>query len=106
MPYVINCPHCKQQMQMADNAAGKQFRCPFCKVPFVAPGPGATASSGASGGAAAGAAGAGGGAAVATRPAAPPKQAPPPKPPAPAAPPTACPACGSKLLEGAVSCMD
>jgi hypothetical protein len=37
MSYVISCPHCKQQVQLADNASGKQFRCPFCKAPFVAP---------------------------------------------------------------------
>jgi serine/threonine protein kinase len=42
---------------------------------------------------------------VATRPAAPPKQV-APAPKQPAGPPTNCPACGSKLLEGAVSCMD
>lgn len=108
MPYVIHCPHCKQQMQMADGSAGKQFRCPMCKNSFAAPGPSA------------------------------PAPAPPPPPPAPApqqparsmgtsqpagvgtmkppAPPPApppkpgaanvCPSCGAKLLEGAVSCMD
>ncbi len=44
MPYVIGCPHCKQQMQMADNAAGKQFRCPKCQNAFVAPAPPAAAA--------------------------------------------------------------
>ncbi|MFQ3649604.1 MAG: protein kinase [Gemmataceae bacterium] len=37
MPYVIQCPSCKLAMQMADDAAGKQFRCPQCKTVFVAP---------------------------------------------------------------------
>ena len=82
MPYVINCPHCKQQMQMADGAAGKQFRCPGCKNGFVAPGPSAPAP-----------------AAPVPKPAAAPASA---KPSAP----NACPSCGAKLLEGAVSCMD
>src|SRR5829696_2747053 len=79
MPYVISCPHCKQQMQLADGSAGKQFRCPFCKNAFVAPAP------------------------------APQPSRPPPSVAAVArAPvlPTNCPACGAKLLEGAVSCMD
>jgi hypothetical protein len=41
MPYVIGCPHCMQRMQMVDDAAGKQFRCPSCKTPFAAPPPSA-----------------------------------------------------------------
>ncbi len=102
MPYVTTCPHCKQQMQMADGAAGKQFRCPMCKNAFIAPGPQAAAPA---------------------PPPKPPTPAPAPKPAAPAPPkpaaaptppkpaatpaaPTSCPSCGAKLLEGAVSCMD
>ncbi len=108
MPMIISCPHCSQQMQLADNAGGRQFRCPFCQKPFIAPT-----------------------AAAAKAPPAPVKPPPPPVsaplPPRPAPPPpsspsrapapppskkpepalpSACPACGAKLLEGAVSCMD
>src|SRR5262245_5193209 len=96
MPIVIRCPHCTQQIQLADNAAGKQFRCPFCQKPFTVggaapPPPPAAASAG--------------GAAVATRPSAPPAPPRPPAPP-PAAAPNWCPACNAKLLEGAIACMD
>src|SRR5262245_52211660 len=111
MPIIISCPHCSQQMQLADNAAGRQFRCPFCQKPFIAPGgPPAAASKPPP--------------PPPPKPVAPPppppqsKPVPPPPPPpsrAPTPPPvkkpepapsTACPACGAKLLEGAVSCMD
>src|SRR5262245_58454357 len=108
MPYVISCPHCRQQMQLADGSAGKQFRCPFCKNAFVAPapalqpvahGPPPAATS------------------PAARPAPPPSRPPAPPPPPPSRPPqpppvslsrapalpTNCPACGARLLEGAVS---
>src|SRR5262245_42234889 len=101
MPYVINCPHCKNQMQLGDTAAGKQFRCPFCKNAFVAPPPGA-AQPPAQEPALAGAAAAGSAGSVSgsvSRPAAPPPgkgSAPAPRPQQPAAP-TSCPACGSKL---------
>ncbi|HTU91370.1 MAG TPA: protein kinase [Gemmataceae bacterium] len=111
MPLVIRCPHCQKPMQLADNSAGKQFRCPSCHNPFMVGG-GPPASVGA---AAAGAAG-GGGAAVATRPAAPPA---PPRPPSmqtveggggKIAPqpvtPSECPACKAPLLPGAIACMD
>jgi predicted Ser/Thr protein kinase len=97
-------------MQLGDTAAGKQFRCPFCKNPFVAPPPGA-AHAPAQEPALAGAAAASGGAASASRPAPPPPppgkgSAAPARPQQPPAAPTSCPACGSKLNEGAVSCMD
>lgn len=102
MPIVMHCPHCKQRMQLGDDAPGKQFRCPFCKNPFVASADGhphaaAQQPVAAAAGAAAGRGGA---------PPAPPRPAAPPPPKPAAATPTACPACGAKLLEGAVSCMD
>src|SRR6266851_5704107 len=40
MPLVIRCPHCTKAMQIADDSAGKQFRCPSCMKPFtVGPAP-------------------------------------------------------------------
>jgi predicted Ser/Thr protein kinase len=94
-------------MQLADNSAGKQFRCPNCHNPFtVGSGPPAAVAGAASAG--------GGGAAVATRPAASaPPHVPPPhfgnaaagKAAAPATPPE-CPACKALLLPGAIACMD
>ena len=86
MPYVINCPHCKNQMQMADDAGGKQFRCPFCKTPFVAPGPSAPVAP------------------APSRPAAPPANRPAASPKPAAAKHPACPACNADMPEGAVSC--
>src|SRR5581483_7253186 len=87
MPYVIRCPHCQKSMQVPDSAAGKRVACPACKQAFVVP-----ALQPAAVGAAAPAAPApttnGAGAAHAP------------------AGPTKCPACGSTLNEGAVSCMD
>src|SRR5262249_38223618 len=109
MPLVIRCPHCQKPMQLADNSAGKQFRCPSCHNPFTVGG-GQPAS--------VGAAAAGGsnsaGAAVATRPAAPPT---PPRIPAvptvdgggvktAPAPLKECPACKAEIPEGAIACMD
>lgn len=104
MPIVISCPHCTQQMQLAENAAGKQFRCPFCQKPFLAPGQAAVA-----------ALGTGGASRSAVSPPVLPSS-PSPQASRPVVPtvqgnkggsgPSACPACGSKLLEGAVSCMD
>ncbi len=78
MPYVIRCPHCQKSMQVPDSAAGKRVACPACKQPFVVPGTQPTAAA----------------------PAAPTVNG------AGAATPTKCPACGSMLNEGAVSCMD
>jgi len=99
MPQIIRCPHCTKSMQVPDNAGGKNVRCPSCKQPFTIP-------------AAAG---------PAPKPAAVPA-APAPGPPvggngakgvvaavaaaAPSPLPTICPSCGSKLLEGAIACMD
>jgi predicted Ser/Thr protein kinase len=104
MPQIIRCPHCTKSMQVPDNAGGKNVRCPSCKQPFMVPAP------------------------AAVRPAVPvaaPAPAVPPaavaapligngaKPPTPVATPvappplpTVCPSCGSKLLEGAIACMD
>src|SRR5579875_3623832 len=96
MPLVIRCPHCQKPMQLADNSAGKQFRCPSCHNPFLVGGGQAASAAAATVGGIGGA-----GAAVATRPAAPP--APPRSPSLPAvdggkiapAPttPSECPAC-------------
>lgn len=100
MPQIIRCPHCSKSMQVPDNAGGKNVRCPACKKPFTVPALAAVAAT--------------------------PKQAAAPAP-APAQPngsrgavaatpvggavappplPTICPSCGSKLLEGAIACMD
>ncbi len=87
MPQVIRCPSCQKSMQVPDHAAGKRVACPGCKKPFQIPALAAAA----------------------------PEAAPPKSDVVAAAaetagtsssPPTACPACGSKLLEGAIACMD
>jgi len=105
---IIECSNttCKTKMQVGDDAAGKQFRCPNCKTIFTVPAPAREPAA----------------AAVVTAP----KAAVPASaaagsrpgssesitfsPPSPKAvggpPPTACPACGSELLPGAVACMD
>jgi predicted Ser/Thr protein kinase len=91
-------------MQVPDNAPGKQVRCPGCSRLFQVGSVGsAPAREPVAAGAAAGAA----------RPAAsptPPSPTPAAKPSGPVAvkpaPPTACPACGSALLPGAIACMD
>jgi predicted Ser/Thr protein kinase len=109
MPLVIRCPHCQKPMQLADNSAGKQFRCPSCHNPFTVGG-GQPASVGAA--AAGGSSSAS--AAVATRPVAP---ATTPRPPAvptvdggsiktAPAPLKECPACKAEIPEGAIACMD
>src|SRR5271167_4680830 len=90
MPVIIKCPNaaCGKQMQVPDNAAGKRVQCPTCKQPFMvpaaAPAPVAAAPSGSQSSITFSDAGNG----VKT------------------AAPTLCPACGSKLNEGAVACMD
>ncbi len=111
---IIQCSNCPTRMQVGDDAAGKQFRCPACKTVFTVP---ATkhepvqAQAGLPAGAHAGVQAA----PASPRPAAPPPPSPPPPPlpskpaaVAPAAPstPSHCPACGSELLSGAVACMD
>ena len=58
MPLVIRCPHCQKPMQLADNSAGKQFRCPSCRNAFTVGGGQSSAVSAAAAG--------GAGAAVAT----------------------------------------
>lgn len=113
---IIQCsnPACKTQMQVGENAAGKQFRCPACKTVFTVPAtsrppaagvpspppvvsPPSTSRS------------ASPAATPPTRPNVPPPQGPPtatkPKPAATAGP-TLCPACSSELLPGAFACMD
>jgi predicted Zn finger-like uncharacterized protein len=102
MPQIVQCPHCRQQMQVPDDAAGKQVRCPTCKQPFLLAAPARQPVAAA--------------AAPAARAVAPPTpipsarhstpvvgSAPAPKP---ASAPTKCPACGSVLLPGAIACMD
>ena len=106
MPQVIRCPSCTTPMQVADNSAGKQFRCPSCKKPFVVPAavpqPVAVA---------------GGATASSTRPPStggasqasinlPPVPSAGSKPAPASSTPANCPACGSPLLPGAISCMD
>ena len=101
MPQIIRCPQCTKPMQVPDEAAGKQVRCPSCKVVFaIAPARQPV----------------GVGAPAASRP---PAATPGPMPTAaalrpgstsdlnlPPLPPTECPACKSPLLPGAIACMD
>jgi serine/threonine protein kinase len=85
MPQIIKCPNagCAKSMQVPDGSAGKQVTCPACKKPFVIPKPAAAPAS------------SGNGAKPASSPDIPKAGA-----------PSTCPSCGSKLLEGAISCMD
>jgi tRNA A-37 threonylcarbamoyl transferase component Bud32 len=98
MPQVIRCPHCTKGVQVPDNAAGKQLRCPLCNRMFIVGGLPTPAKEPV-------------GAAAAARGTPGPAPTPPPRPAPPgprAAPstPTECPACKSPLLPGAISCMD
>jgi predicted Ser/Thr protein kinase len=110
MPQVISCPKCSQKMQVPDGSAGKQVKCPGCKLIFTVGAPAAPARQPV--GAAAGSSpGSAPGVAAAPRPAPPPSRpAAPTPPPAPASSPGVtpkeCPACKSPLLEGAIACMD
>jgi predicted Ser/Thr protein kinase len=100
MPQVIRCPNCTTPMQVADNSVGKQFRCPSCQKPFTVPAAAAPKPV---------AVGATAGAARTPSVSLPPVPPPAAKRPAPAAAPSTlanCPACGSPLLPGAISCMD
>jgi predicted Ser/Thr protein kinase len=93
MPLVINCPNpqCRMSMQVPENAAGKNVRCPKCQKVFtvqpqpvgagIRPGPPPVSAASASQGVMAKAPSASGAAAT-------------------------CPACGSTLLPGAIACMD
>src|SRR5688572_17069701 len=97
MPQIISCTKCQTRMQVPDDATGKQVRCPKCQNMFVV------------GAAAPQLVAAATGAASGSTPRPPAAAPPPPAPPPPAAAkgaPTKCPACGSDLLPGAVSCMD
>src|SRR6516225_428189 len=95
MPQVIACPKCQTRMQVPDNAAGKQVRCPTCKDVFTIPAPALQPV------------GAGAAAAPAPPPAsaAAPRPAPPPRPPAPteSAAPPAAPTAANKL-QGPTKC--
>src|SRR5690242_16659902 len=111
MSQVTRCPHCSKTLQVADDAGGKQVRCPACKKVFTvrtAPtrepaaagvGTGSPAGGPRPGGAAAPPKGAPGKPSAESRVTPPPPQA---------AQPTAaqCPACKATLLPGAISCMD
>lgn len=88
MPVVIRCPHCQKSMQVPDSAAGKRVQCPSCKQAFGVPAP-QPAAVGAAGSSPSMPAMNGGSRGA-----------------APAAAPSKCPACGSTLNEGAISCMD
>ena len=37
MPIKFTCPSCGKGLRVADEAAGKQGRCPYCKNPVTAP---------------------------------------------------------------------
>jgi predicted Ser/Thr protein kinase len=107
MPLVIRCPHCAKAMQIADDSAGKQFRCPTClKLFTVAPVPVAAAAVGPKSVPPA-----------PPTPTKPPASRPPSPPLRPAGPPPAaarggpagpaeCPSCKARLEPGAISCMD
>jgi predicted Ser/Thr protein kinase len=99
MPQVIACPNCQKNIQIPDNAAGKQIKCPLCTKLFIfSAAPPAKEPVGA--GAARGGPAAASGGSMPIKPA---PAAPPPPPPAT---PTECPACKSPLLPGAIACMD
>jgi hypothetical protein len=95
-------------MQVGDDAAGKQFRCPTCKTIFTVPAPAAARQMA---GAAVGAPAA---PAPPSRPAPPPPAPPAAKPSGPVpkvaarppATPSTCPACGAELQPTAIACMD
>jgi eukaryotic-like serine/threonine-protein kinase len=104
MPLVIKCPNCGTAMRLADDAAGKQFRCPTCQKPFTV-GAAQPAREAVAAGSVAGAA------APKTPPsspsvARPPVSAPAAQPSGPPPTPTKCPACGEQLNAGAIACQD
>jgi len=39
MYFKLNCPHCSKSLKVREEQAGKKCRCPYCKTPFVLPGP-------------------------------------------------------------------
>lgn len=92
---IIRCPKpdCNKSMQVPDNAVGKKVACPGCKTPFVVQAPATASASSSSSSTVKPPSSAGNGSKV-SAPASTPST------------PSNCPACGSKLLEGAVSCMD
>lgn len=103
MPQIMKCPHCAKPLQVADDAAGKQVRCPTCsKIFTVAAAP---SRQPAAVGATAPIRGPGPSNASAPTPV---SAAPAPKPVGdkPAAGKNHCPACKAELLPGAISCMD
>jgi predicted Ser/Thr protein kinase len=108
MPYVMKCPHCSTAMGLPDGSAGKQFRCVNCKQPFTAAAPPAPAPALQTVGAAATSSTSSGGQSMASMqsinlPSITTAEA---AAKAAGGTPTACPACGSALLPGAIACMD
>lgn len=114
MPQVLKCPNqkCGTPISIPDGMGGKQMQCPKCKKPFVVPaakaavGAGAVRPAGGSAhgaakpamaGAAAGGRGSSSGSMDFQLPSV---------PAAGGAGATKCPACGTGLLPGAISCMD
>jgi predicted Ser/Thr protein kinase len=111
MAQVIRCPNCNTAMQVPDNSAGKAFRCPTCKnavtVPAAAaPQPAAVGAGAAAGGGSRPPSGGGVSSGSFQLPAVPPPGARPAAGAGPSSAPANCPACGSPLLPGAISCMD
>jgi predicted Ser/Thr protein kinase len=108
MPQVFHCPHCKTAMQLPDDSAGKAFRCPSCKNPFNVPAAAPALQT----------VGAGAASSSSSRPPSSPSSSSVPTLNLPSitsaeaaakaagGTPTACPACGSPLLPGAIACMD
>src|SRR6516225_892262 len=102
MPQVFNFPHCKTAMSLPDDSAGKAFRCPSCKNPFTVPAAAPALQT----------VGAGAASSSASSSASMPSLNLPSISSAEAAAksaggtPSACPACGSDLLPGAIACMD
>src|SRR3954462_5393803 len=87
-------------MQAPDSAVGKRVQCPSCKTPFVVPSPQPAAVGGGAGSPSTASSPSismdGNGSKATTVTTA----------NAASSTPTVCPSCGSKLLEGAVACMD
>src|SRR5437016_9501381 len=98
MPQVMRCPHCSKLIRIPDSAAGKHIRCPACKESLLAKQlsqePAVLAVS----------------AAVPTHALPPVEERTLPAKasagPSVTSATTVCPACNTKLLPGAVACMD
>src|SRR5437867_2821969 len=105
MPQIIKCPHCNKPLQVADDAGGKQVRCPnhgCAKIFTVSVAPARQPAAVGAGTPARSVAGSDAGVSVAVAGLAPAK----PGADKPAAGKNLCPACKAELLPGAISCMD